>query len=77
MKESSYLRLRTRTAATSGTIRQALADHAVDRLIGTILIVNAKRNPVRIAEITLAQIAVQVLLGAMLIDAPVPRLKIE
>ena len=57
-------------------IGETLPTHALDRLISPILIIEAKRNPVAAAEIKLTQIAMQVLLGAVLVDA-VPRLKIE
>jgi hypothetical protein len=55
--------------AISGAIRESLAGSTLDRLFGPILIVDAKRDTVAIAEIKLGQIAVQVLLSAVPIDA--------
>jgi putative SOS response-associated peptidase YedK len=39
------------------------------RLIGSVLIVDAKRNPAVVAEVEFRQIPVQMLLGAVLINA--------
>jgi hypothetical protein len=69
LKESSYFRLRTRTAAISGTVCQAPTDDVLNHLVRAILVVNAQPNPVAVAEIKLCQIAMQMLLRAMLIDA--------
>ena len=51
------------------SIGKALAADALQRLTGPFLIVNPKRDAVAVAEIKLCQIAVQVLLSAVLIDA--------
>jgi hypothetical protein len=50
-------------------IGQTLTSSALNREGAPFGIVHAQGNAVRISEIELAQIAVQVLLGAMLIDA--------
>jgi hypothetical protein len=50
-------------------IRESLTGCTQNGLIGPVLIVNAKRNAVAVAEIKLRQIAVQMLLSAMLVDA--------
>src|SRR5258708_7473466 len=67
LKESSYLRLRSRTFAISGTVSEPLAHHAMNGLIGSVLIVNAKRDPVVIPEVKFRQITVQMFLAAMLV----------
>jgi hypothetical protein len=48
--------------AISGTIRESLASRALDRLLSSILIVNAKRDAVAVVEIKLRQIAMKYLI---------------
>jgi hypothetical protein len=55
--------------ATSPPISEALAACALDRTAGTLGIVNPELDTVRIAEIELGEIAVQMLFAAVLIDA--------
>ena len=54
---------------TSRSISQPLANDAFQSDIGACRIINAKLDPVRIAEIELRNIAVQVAFAAMLINA--------
>jgi hypothetical protein len=49
-------------------IGEALASDALQGFYSPVLIVNAKRNAVRIAEVELGKVAVQVLFLAVLID---------
>lgn len=58
-----------RCRLTSPPIGQPLAYRATDRAIGALAVVNPELGAVAVAEIELCQIAVQVLLGAMLVDA--------
>jgi hypothetical protein len=51
------------------SIGEPLSDNTLDDLVGTRRIVNAKRNPLVVAEIELGEIAVQVLLADMVIGA--------
>jgi hypothetical protein len=53
----------------SRSIGQPLSDYATQRLLCSGNVIHAERNAVRIAEIKLAQISVEVLLFAMLINA--------
>jgi hypothetical protein len=53
----------------SRSIGKALPDDAFDRPFGALHVVYAKPHAVRISKIELRQIAVQVLLAAMLIDS--------
>ena len=55
---------------TSPAVSEALADDTFQRLLGSLPIVEAVRGTVRVAEIELGEIAVQMLLRAMLVDAP-------
>ncbi len=69
-----FLHLRKRFAAclmgfTRLSISQTLARDALQCLLSAFRVVNAKRDAVRIAEIELGQIAVQVLFGTVLLDA--------
>lgn len=50
-------------------IHQALSGNALQRLVGAGGIIDAKGDAVRVAKIKFAQVAVQVLLRAVLIDA--------
>jgi hypothetical protein len=59
----------------SRSIGKPLADDAKKRLIGAGLIVHAERDAVIVAEIELGEVAVQVLLRAMLVDALHPALE--
>ena len=52
---------------TSPPVRESLAGGTSNGLIGPVLIVNAKRDAIAVAEIKLCQIAVQMLLGTVLI----------
>src|ERR1700681_1766461 len=56
-------------SVTSGAVRQALADDSFERALGALHIVHAEPHAVAIPEIEFRQVAVQVLLGAMLIHA--------
>src|SRR5579863_9689983 len=58
-----------RRPSVNRLVGEPLADNAFQRAVGAGHIVNAKFDPVAIAEIELGQIAVQVLFLAMLIDA--------
>ena len=51
------------------SIHQALALRALNDLGNALRILDAKRGTIRVAKIELSQIAVQVLLAAMLINA--------
>src|SRR5579859_1256494 len=53
----------------SRSIGQPLADCALNRPCGALNVIYAQRNAIGIAEIVFAQIAMQVLFGAVLIDA--------
>lgn len=55
--------------AISGAICEPLADDALQRFGSTRIIAVTERNAVAVAKIVLRQIAVQVLLTAMLVDA--------
>ena len=57
------------SACTSWLIGQSLADEALKHPVGPLQIVTAERHAVAVAEIELCQIAVQVFLFAVLIDA--------
>src|SRR5579885_149466 len=61
--------LRQRSSSTSRLIGEPLADHALQQAFGALGIVHAKRDAVVVAEIKLRQIAVQMIVAAMLIDA--------
>src|ERR1700687_1328170 len=56
-------------SVTSRPIGQSLADSALNRAGGTLNIIYAEPNAVAISEIEFRKITVQMLLGAMLIDA--------
>ena len=55
--------------ATSCLIREPLALRAFDRGLGAVHVVNSKRDPIVVAEVKFREIAVQVVLAAMLVDA--------
>ena len=63
--------------AVRPSIGQALANDAFGQLIRAVGIIHAKRNAVVMTEIKFRQIAMQMLLGAMLIGAAHPRLNTE
>jgi hypothetical protein len=66
----------TRATPWSGqTVGAALAGDALERFVGALAVIEADGGTVGIAEIELRQIAVEMLLRAMLVDAPIPRLK--
>ena len=48
-------------------IGKTLAGDALEGFVGAVLIVNAKRNAIRIAEIELCEVAMQVLFLAVLV----------
>lgn len=50
-------------------VHQSLADGALNRAACAFRVIDLERDPVRIAEIELRQIAVQMLLAAMLVHA--------
>ncbi len=54
---------------TNCLVRQTLADDSTQRPICTLFVIDTPRHAVGIAEIELRQIAVQVLLAAMLVHA--------
>ena len=56
-------------SVTSGAVSKALSNDALKRPFGALYIVHTKANAVAIAEVELSQIAMQMLLFAMLIDA--------
>src|SRR6202051_995213 len=56
-------------SVTSRSIGQPLADSALNRAGGALNVIYAEPNAVAISEIELRQIAVQMLLLAMLVDA--------
>ena len=65
-----WLLLRSRLAVyQGGAVGQPFADDALQSFYRAVLIVNAKRDAVGVAEVKLRQVAMQVLLLAMLIDA--------
>jgi hypothetical protein len=70
-------RLLERYGAISGAICQSLSDHTFNHLVRAVLIINTKRNAVAVPEIKLCQIAAQMLLSTVLIDAFMPRLKFD
>src|SRR4051794_19051219 len=55
--------------AVNPPIGQALADHAQQRCISTRRVVHAQSDAVGVAELELREVAVQVLLAAVLVDA--------
>ena len=55
--------------AVRPSIGQTLANDALSQLVGALSVIHAKRNAVVMTEIELRQIAMQMLLGAMLIGA--------
>jgi len=63
------------TSATRLPVGKALADDAPDRALSAFDIVDAQGDPVAVAEIKLGEIAVQVFLAAMLVDAAHPALE--
>src|SRR5690606_16137101 len=54
---------------TSPPISEALSDHASNGHFGAVGIIYAKGDAVAVAEIELGKVAVQVLLGDVLVDA--------
>lgn len=56
-------------SASSGLVGEALADNALERLVGAHGIVNAQRNTSIVAEIKLLQVAVEVTLATVLVNA--------
>jgi hypothetical protein len=56
-------------SAVSRSIGEALPDDTFDCPLGALYVIYAKPHAIAISEIELRQIAVQVLLAAMLIDA--------
>jgi len=71
LKESNYL---IRRLCTRSLIEEPLAFDAAQYRLSPLAI---RHLPLVVAEIKLGQIAMQVLLAAMLVDAFMPRLKIE
>src|ERR1700735_668047 len=55
--------------ADSGPICQSLPGNSLKRAACASIIIHAKRNAVAVAEIKLREITVQMLFGAMLVDA--------
>lgn len=58
-------------------VHKPLADNSLHRNRGALYIVYAKPHAIGIAEVEFCQVAVQMLLRAMLVDALMLRLKIE
>ncbi len=50
-------------------VSQPLADDTLKQLVGTLVIFHAERNAIVVAEVELRKVAVQVVMGAVLIDA--------
>ena len=62
---------------TSCLIRQPLADDSTNEFLGANDIAHAKGGPIVEPEIELRQVAVQMLLGAVLVVPRIPRLNTE
>lgn len=59
--------LRRDSSSTSRLIGQPLAFHALQKVIGALYVIDAKRDAIVIAKVELGEIAVQVIMRAMLI----------
>jgi hypothetical protein len=62
---------------TNRFVGQPLSDDTAERVVGALCISDPERDAVATAEVKFGHVAVEVALAAVLIDALMPRLKIE